>query len=81
MEGARVRGLAHDGGVGAAPRAADGDHLLGHIEQSRIGGHKQALHRDLHALRESVECLADGAFDSEKWGAFREIFSTHVVED
>lgn len=38
-------------------------------------------HHALFMAYSAVECLADGAFDSEKWGAFREIFSTHVVED
>jgi hypothetical protein len=29
----------------------------------------------------AVECLVDGRFDRAKWGEYREIFATHVVED
>jgi hypothetical protein len=63
VKGARVGGLAHDGRVRAAPRPGDRDHLLGHVQQPRVGGHEHALDRDLHPLREAVERIAHDLLD------------------
>jgi len=38
-------------------------------------------HHALYMAYAAVECLGERGFDHEKWTAFREIFSTHVVED
>jgi len=29
----------------------------------------------------AVDCLRDGEFDLSRWERYREVFSTHVVED
>lgn len=38
-------------------------------------------HHALYMAYCAVDCLVDGRFDHEKWRSYREIFTTHVVED
>ncbi|MCL5288150.1 MAG: FAD-dependent oxidoreductase, partial [Acidobacteria bacterium] len=39
-------------------------------------------HHALYMAYAAVDCFgADGKFDEERWGMFRRIFETHVVED
>jgi protoporphyrinogen oxidase len=38
-------------------------------------------HHALYMAYSAAECLRDEGFDREKWGRFRALFATHVVED
>ena len=38
-------------------------------------------HHALYMAYCAVDCLGEGGFDHSKWAGYREIFSTHVVED
>ena len=38
-------------------------------------------HHALFMARAAVDCLESGVFDRAKWGRYREVFKTHVVED
>ena len=38
-------------------------------------------HHALFMAYSAVECLTSTGFDLQRWGAFREVFKTHVVED
>ena len=38
-------------------------------------------HHALYMAYSAVDCLVDGKFDRAKWGEYRTIFATHVVED
>lgn len=38
-------------------------------------------HHALYMAYSAVECLVEGKFDRARWGEYRKIFATHVVED
>jgi protoporphyrinogen oxidase len=38
-------------------------------------------HHALFMAYSAVDCLVDGTFDRAKWGGYRKVFATHVVED
>jgi protoporphyrinogen oxidase len=58
------------------------DGLPGFLSYGRQGlfAHDNT-HHALYMAYAAVDCLNNGEFDRQKWGRYREIFATHVVED
>jgi protoporphyrinogen oxidase len=63
------------------------DHWLGEL-QGLLSFGRQGLfvhdntHHALYMAQAAAKCLrADGSFDKDLWGQYRQIFETHVVED
>ncbi len=62
-----------DAWVGGLPR------LLSYGRQGLFA--HDNTHHALAMAYAAVDCLADGAFDTDKWDTYRSIFEAHVVED